>query len=284
MLFDTHCHLNFPVFNENREKIIKKCLNNNIFFLNVGTNFETSKKAVEISEEYKNRGVFSSIALHPLNLKTALLKNKIDPNEGSSFEKNFDFKKYENLARSSKKVVAIGEIGLDYYYLPKTKIKRSLFKEKQKELFNKELYLAKKLNLPVILHCRLAHDDLLSILKKAKIRGVIHSFVGTRSQLKEYLNLGFYVGFNGIIFKKIERIDFEDLIRYTPLERILLETDSPYLAPPSFPEKLNTPLSLPEIAKKISTIKNISFEKISEITTQNAIKCFKINREFFKKI
>jgi len=142
------------------------------------------------------------------------------------------------------------------------------------------------LNLPVIFHCRMAHQDLITILnsvdvlcdrtKHQPIRGVMHGFVGTLEQLKEYLKMGFYIGFNGIIFKKIEGINFEENIKNTPLERILIETDCPYLTPPNFNEERNNPLGVKYIAEKIAEIKNVAFEKVTEITTKNAKELFKI--------
>ena len=301
MLVDTHSHLNFPAFDKDRNEIIKKCLESEIWVINVGTNFKTSKKAVEITTKYE-KGVYASIGLHPIDLDTGLIKIKTDEKEGSHFEKKFDYEKYKNLAKSEK-VVAIGEIGLDYYWKPKTKRKLELFKEKQKDLLLKELELAKELNLPphqkfgsgglpVIFHCRMAHQDLIEILNfqfsisNFQIRGVMHGFVGTIDQLKEYLKMGFYIGFNGIIFKKIEGINFEENIKNTPLDRILIETDCPYLTPPaarrSFceggqsQEERNEPINVKYIAEEIARIKNLSFEKVSEITRTNAKELFQI--------
>jgi len=282
MLIDTHAHLNFPVFDKDREEAIKRCLDNNVHLINIGTNFETSKKAVEIAQKYE-KGVYASIGLHPINLDTGLVKIRVDESEGSHFEKEFDYEKYKELARSasSGRVVAIGEIGLDYYWKPKTKRKLELFKEKQRAGLCQQLDLAKELNLPVIFHCRMAHQDLIEVLKSKfqnpnfKIRGVTHGFVGTIEQLKEYLKMGFYIGFNGIIFKKIEGINFEENIKNTPLERILIETDCPYLAPPNFEER-NNPLGVKFVVQRIAEIKNINFEKVAEITTKNAKELFKL--------
>lgn len=280
MPIDTHTHLNFAVFNKDRDEIIKRCLDNEIWIINIGTNFETSRKAVEIAEKYPS-GVYAAIGLHPINLDSGLVKIKVDEMEGKNFEKEFDYEKYKELAKSQK-VVAIGEIGLDYYWKPKTKKKLELFKQKQKELFLKELELARELNLPVIFHCRMAHDDLLQILNyklktiNYKLNGVMHGFVGTLEQLQEYLKMGFYIGFNGIIFKKIEGINFEENIKETPLDKILIETDCPYLSPPNFPEERNNPLGVNFVAEKIAQIKNLSYEKIENQTTQNAKELFKI--------
>jgi len=278
MLIDTHAHLNFAAFKKDRNKVIKKCLENNLWMINIGTNFETSKRAIEIAQDY-SQGVFAAIGLHPINLDTSLVKIKIDTLEGRHFEKEFDFKKYEELAKSER-TVAIGEIGLDYYWKPKTTRKKDSFFKKQKDLLLKELILSKKLNLPVIFHCRMAHQDLIEfLLEHPEIRpkrAVAHGFVGKLEELQKYLNLGFYIGFNGIIFKKIEGIDFEKNIKKTPLDRILIETDCPYLSPPEFLGQRNRPFYVKYVAERIAEIKNISFDKIAEITTENAKRLFKL--------
>jgi TatD DNase family protein len=287
MLIDTHSHLNFVVFKNDFKEVIKKCLDNDIWMINVGTKYETSKRAIEIAKEYQE-GVYAAIGLHPLHLETGLVKIKNDDEEITlkTKEEFFDYEKYKELANSiiskkikSKKLVAIGEIGLDYYWKPKTKKKLEVFKEKQKEVLLQQLNLAKELNLPVIFHCRFAHQDLIEILKNyelGKLKGVLHCFTGTLNQAKEYLEMGFYFGFNGIIFKKTENLDFNEIIKKIPLEKILIETDCPYLTPPGFLEKRNNPLGVKLVAEKISQIKNISFEKLARITTQNAKELFQI--------
>jgi TatD DNase family protein len=293
MLVDTHAHLNFPAFDKDRNKIIEKCLENDLWLINIGSNYETSKKAVEIAQNYPE-GVYASIGLHPINLDTGLVKIRMDESEGSHFEKEFDYEKYRELVLSagSGRVVAIGEIGLDYYWKPKTKRKLELFKEKQRTGLCQQLDLAKELNLPVIFHCRMAHQDLLEILNfqfsisNFQIRSVMHGFVGTIAQLKEYLKMGFYIGLNGIIFKKIEGINLEENIKATPIEKILIETDCPYLTPPlarrSFreggqnQEERNEPINIKYVAEKIAQIKNLNFDKVAEITTKNAKELFKL--------
>ena len=280
MIIDSHAHLNFNAFLNDYQQVIERCLQESIWMINVGTKYETSKRAVEIAQEYE-KGVWAAIGLHPIHLDTGLVKMKIDKEEieFKSREENFDYNKYKELARS-KKVVAIGEIGLDYYWKPKTKKKQELFKEKQKNALLSQLRLAKELGLPVIFHCRMAHKDLISILLEnpdlRPSRAVAHSFVGDKQDLKKYLDFGFYIGFNGIIFKEIPGVDFKEIIKITPLNKILLETDSPYLAPPPFQNKRNTPLNTKYIAEEISRIKKINFNKITEITTQNARELFSI--------
>ena len=285
MLIDTHAHLNFNAFKNDIEEVIKRSLDSNVWMLNVGSQYETSKRAVEIAEKYP-KGVYAAIGLHPIHLASGIFKTKIDKEEieFKTIEENFDYEKYRELAKSPK-VIAVGEIGLDYYYRPKTKTKIEQFKNRQKEVFLKQLDLAKELNLPVIFHCRVSHNDLIEILNskffilnskpKEGGGGVMHGFVGTSDKLREFLRMGFYIGYNGIIFKKIEGIDFEENIRNTPLERILLETDCPYLTPPQA-EGRNEPLYVRYVAERIAEIKNISIEQVVERTTKNARELFRI--------
>lgn len=266
MTFDTHAHLNFFEFEKDREELIKKCLDSGIGMINVGTNLQSSKKATEIAENHPD--VFASIGLHPLNIDSQFLKNKGYSGELENFlEKDFDYDSYKELAKS-KKVVAIGECGLDYWYRPKATGKKELFKQEQKRIFEKHLDLAEELNLPVIIHCRSAFDDLFAILSKRKIRGVLHCFTGNKEEAERFLSLGLYIGINGIIFK----MDLKESIEYIPLEKILIETDCPYLSPPGFEER-NNPFALKLIIEEIEKIKG---EKIEEITSKNAKKLFNI--------
>ncbi len=272
MLIDTHSHLNFSAFKEDWKKIIQKCLKEDIWIINVGTKYETSKRAVEIAKEFE-KGVYCAVGLHPIHLETGLVKIKDDIQEieFKRKEEDFDYQKYKKLAQNEK-VVAIGEIGLDYYYRPKTKKKLKEFKEKQKEVLLKQIELAKELNLPIIFHCRFSHPDLIDILKKVKVKkGVIHCFTGTLKEAKEYLKMGLFLGFNGIIFKR----DLKEVIEKTPLDKILIETDCPYLTPPQIEGK-NTPFGVKYVAQKIAQIKGISFEEVAEITTKNARELFNL--------
>jgi len=294
MLIDTHAHLNFNAYKDDADEVIKRSLENDVWMINVGSQYNTSKKAVEISGKYE-KGVYAAVGLHPIHLETELIKIKIDLEEIQQFNtkgEEFNYEKYKELAQNPK-VVAIGEIGLDYYYKPKTKKKLELFKEKQKQVFCQQLKLAQEFNLPVIFHCRMAHDDLIKILElqitSYKLQGVIHCFTGNWEQAEKYLEMGFYLGFNGLIFKlKGDETSshlssrtaspyspLDEIIRKTPLEKILIETDCPYLTPPQV-EGRNEPLYVKYIAEKISQLKNLSFEEIAQITTQNAKKLFKI--------
>jgi len=278
MIIDTHAHLNFSAFNKDRDKIIKKCLDNNVWVVNIGTNLKTSEEVVKLAQNYK-KGIYAAVGLHPMNLETGLVKIKADVNERKSVESDFNYEKYKDLAKSEK-VVAIGEIGLDYYWKPKTKKKKELFKQKQEDLFLKQLKLAKELDLPVIFHCRMANHDLFRILSEnpdlRPEKAVAHSFVGTEEDIEKYLALGYYIGFNGIIFKSIAGIDFEKVIKKTSIERILVETDCPYLIPFGVNAKRNEPIFVKYVAQEIAKIKGLSFEQVAEATTKNAKTLFRI--------
>jgi len=268
MIFDTHAHLNFLEFEKDRDELIEKCLKEGIGMINVGTNFQSSKKAIEIAG--KHSGVFASIGLHPLNIDSEFLKNKGYSGEAESFlEKYFDYDAYKSL--KNEKVVAMGEIGLDYWYRPKGTGKKELFKQEQKRIFEKQLDLAEELELPVIIHCRSAFDDLFSILSSRRVKGVLHCFTGNKEEAEKALALGLYIGINGIIFK----MDLKEAIKSIPLEKTLIETDCPYLSPPGFEER-NNPLALKYIIDEIAMIKGVGVKEIREITAENAKKLFNI--------
>lgn len=273
MIIDTHSHLNFKAYESDREEVIKRTQKEGVICIDVGTKYETSKQAVELAEKYE--GIFAAIGMHPIYASAELQKVKIDTDEGefSIKEEFFDKEKYRNLAKS-KKVVAIGEIGLDYYCKPKTNIKLEQFKEKQKEILLQQLELAKELDLSVILHCRMAHQDLINILKQRKqIKGVIHCFTGTLEEAQQYIDLGFYIGINGIIFK----FNIDEVIKTIPLEKILTETDCPYLTPPvEGKDKRNEPIFIKYVVQKIADLRQITFKEVADTTTENARKLFNI--------
>lgn len=263
MIIDTHAHFNFFEFDKDREELINNLIKKNYKIINVGTNKESSMDCICLSR----KNVYASIGLHPLNIESKLkIKGETDKRED-----DFDYNYYKKLSKM-KGVVAIGEAGLDYWYKPKGKLEREGYINKQKEVFEKQLELARETNLPIIIHCRKAFDDLIDILSKKNIPGVIHCFTGTRENADKLLKLGYYFGINGIIFK----VDLKESIKAIPLEKILLETDCPYLSPPQFEER-NNPLSINLIIDEISRIKGCSKEELIKKTTNNAIKLFKID-------
>lgn len=272
MIIDTHSHVNFNAYKDDYSDVVKRSLDNGVWMINVGSQYSTSKRAVELAERYQE-GVYAAIGLHPIHLETGLVKIKDDPDEieFKTVEEDFDAEKYRELAKS-KKVVAIGEVGLDYYWKPKGTGRREAFKKKQKEVLFKQLDLAKELNLPVIFHCRMAHPELIAFLKEyGSAKGVIHCFTGTIEEAQEYIKMGLFLGLNGIIFK----YNIDDVIKNVQVEKILLETDCPYLTPPPR-EGRNEPLFVKLVAEKVSALKNIQFEELTNKTSENAKKLFNI--------
>ena len=252
-MIDTHAHVNFNAYKDDADEVIRRSLDSGIWIINVGSQYPTSKRAIELAEKYE-KGVYAAIGLHPIYARD-----------------RFDYKKYEQLPQSPK-VVAIGEIGLDY------KEEYASFKEEQKEIFLRQLELAKELHLPTILHCRMAHKDLIRTLNEWKaagneqLKGVVHCFTGSWAQAEKYLVMGLYLGFNGIIFK----MNLDDIIKKTSLGKVLIETDCPYLTPPSAGTERNEPMYVRYIAEKIAQIKGVSYEEVSKITTENAKKLFNL--------
>lgn len=252
MLIDTHAHVNFSAYRVDADEVIRRSLDADTWIINVSSQYSTGRRAVELAEKYKE-GVYAAVGLHPIHAQDG-----------------FDHEKYKQLARLPG-VVAIGEIGLDY------KEEYAAFKEKQKEVFLEQVGLARESHLPIIFHCRMAHKDLIEILNEQKtanserLKGVVHCFTGNWSQAEKYLEMGLCLGFNGIIFK----MNLDGIIKKTPIQRILIETDCPYLTPP--PKKgRNEPIYIKYIAEKIAKVKNLSYEEILKITTENAKKLFKI--------
>lgn len=298
--FDIHSHINFNAFKNDGDEVIKKTLEESVWTILVGSQYDTSKRAVEYAEKY-NEGIYSAIALHPFHIieqeieatdwelsETELTRETRFPKFKTRPEK-FDAKKYAELAKS-KKVVAIGECGLDYYHIPLLRpIKKqdsegqaenfniSEVKNLQIETFEQQIELALKLNLPIMIHCREAHDEVIKILKKYKsqtgdkLRGSIHFFTGDYSQAKQYFDLDFSISFTGVITFVS---NYNEVIKKSPLERIMIETDSPYVAPAPYRGKRNEPIYVKEVARRIAEIKNISFETAAEATTKNAVEMF----------
>ncbi len=270
-IIDSHAHLNFKAFDEDRIEVAKNSIKGGVWMINVGSQYETSKKAVDMAESFKE-GVYASVGLHPIHIIADLVKIKKDPEEEEEGESDFNYGAYKSLATSSK-VVAIGEAGLDYYYKPKNKGKLEKFKDRQKLVFLKHIRLAEKFGLPMIIHCRLAHKEMTELLKgcNGTIGGVIHCFTGDLKDAKDYLDMGFYLGFTGIIFK----LDLKDIIKYVPAERILAETDCPYLTPPSRSGR-NEPLYVKDVIAEIARLRKTNFDRMAEITAENAKILFEI--------
>lgn len=255
-LFDTHAHYNDEQFDEDREEILKKINEENITkLLVIGYNLISSKKAIEIAKKYSY--IYSAVGIHPSDIEKS--KEEIDT----------QINKIEMLAKKNK-VVAIGEIGLDYHWEKENK-------EMQKYAFIKQIELANKLRLPIIIHTRDAIADTIEILKTVRLQnsGVLHCCTLNKELIKTGIEAGLYTAFGGpITYKNTKNLE---LIKEIPDDKILIETDSPYLSPEPNRGKRNDSRNIKYIAAKIAEIKQTSVENIAEITYQNAKKLFQID-------
>lgn len=261
-LIDTHAHLTWDSFKPDLDSVIQRALDVGVkTVINIGADLESSKKAVKL--DCGSLKCFSSIGLHPH--ESSNLVNDVSIHQG--------IKKLEQIYRThSKRAVAVGECGLDYHFggpdFTFTTLSQDQMKVLQKKLFIAQINLAKKLNLPLIIHCRDAWENIfLPELKNTQ--GVFHSFTGSKDQAQKVLNLGYYLGFTCIItYPKNESL--RQIIKEIPLERILTETDCPFLPPQKIRGQRNEPANVTAVVKTISEIKNLSFEEVAKITYQNA--------------
>jgi TatD DNase family protein len=254
MLIDTHCHLDFEDFARDRDEVLGRAKSGGVgFIINVGSSLEGTKKSIEIAED--NDFVYAAAGIHPHEA------DKITDRDLELFEQ------YSN----RPKIVAIGEIGLDYY-------KNISSKDNQKRLFIRLLELAKRKGLSIIIHNRDAHKDVVSILKDVmgeSIKGVMHCFSGDEKILQECLDMDMFVSFTcNLTFKNADRL--REIAKRVPMERLLLETDAPFLAPQIFRGRRNEPAYLRYLAEEIAKIKGLGFEEVCSITTENAKRLFGI--------
>lgn len=252
MIFETHAHYDDKAFSEDRDTLLDSFKENGIeYVINVGASIESTKQTIALMEKYPF--VYGALGVHPSD--TADLN-----------EENFAWLK-EQL--SLEKAVAVGEIGLDYYW---DEPDRSI----QKHWFERQLLLAREIKKPVSIHSREAAQDTLEMMKSAKadeVGGVIHCFSYGREMAREFLNMDFYFGIGGVVtFSNAKKL--KDAVAYIPMDKILLETDSPYLAPVPYRGKRNCSLYIPYIAKEIADIKGLTQEEVIEITNQNAKRLF----------
>lgn len=265
-MIDVHCHLNFHAYEKNYEELIKSAFEKGVTkIINVGTKLDSSAKAIQLAKEYEN--LYAIVGIHPHHA------DKIEL--GATW-----LKELEKLA-TMPKVVAIGEIGMDYYRYQSNGI---VDKNLQREIFETQLELAHRLHLPIQIHNRHAGNDVVAILKHHKnllMRenpGMFHCFAADKDVLQEVLNLGFYIGFDGnSMYPGLapgETFPLPEAIRFTPLERIVTETDSPFLTPVPYRGTQNKPEYVIIVGEFIASIKGIPFEEINTITTENATRLF----------
>lgn len=254
MIFDTHAHYNDQAFDEDREKLIQSLPENGIgLVVNIGANLESTKESIKLAETYPF--FYASAGVHPSD--TAELNE-------------------ENLAwleecANRKKVVAVGETGLDYYW---DEPDRNI----QKEWFERQMEMAREVKLPVIIHSRDAAKDTLNMMKAVRageIGGVIHCFSYSVEMAREFLNMGFYLGIGGVLtFKNAKRL--KEVAEYAPLDRIVLETDCPYMAPSPNRGKRNSSLNLPYVAEELARIKGMTVEEIEQVTFENGKRLYRL--------
>ncbi|SFB22647.1 MULTISPECIES: TatD family hydrolase [unclassified Bacillus (in: firmicutes)] len=256
MLFDTHVHLNAEQFNEDLKETIERALDEGVTkMVVVGFDRPTITKAMELAERYDF--IYACVGWHPVDA--------IDMTDD-------DLKWIEELA-SHPKVVAIGEMGLDYYWDKSPK-------EIQKEVFRKQIRLAKKVKLPIVIHNRDATSDIVEILKEenaAEVGGIMHCFSGSVEVARECVEMNFYISLGGpVTFKNAKKP--KEVAAEIPLEKLLIETDCPYLTPHPYRGKRNEPAYVKLVAEQIAEIKGLSLEEVANATTENAKIVFGINR------
>ena len=254
MIIESHTHMDDSAFDEDRDSLIQEIKNSGIeYMMNISASLKSIKTSIELAKQYDF--IYASVGVHPSESQE--LNNE-----------NFQWLK-EQVA--FEKVKAIGEIGLDYYW-------QEPEKEIQQHWFREQLRLAHEVNLPIIIHSREAAADTYSIMKEEnadKLNGVIHCFSYTKETARDYLNWNYYFGIGGVItFQNAKKL--KEAVEYIPIENIVLETDSPYLAPIPFRGKRNSSLNLPLIAQGIADIKKMDVEKVIEITSQNAKRLYRL--------
>jgi TatD DNase family protein len=274
---DIHSHVNFKAFDEDRDVVIKSALDNDTWVINVGTQADTSRKAIELAHKY-DQGVYAIVGLHPIHTSASYHDKQELGEEGGEFTSRgeiFDKNIYREFLKDEK-VVAIGECGLDYFHLDADSI------SKQKEAFVAHIEIANEFNKPLMLHIRNnpkdkthnAYLDSLELLKKhAKVKGDVHFFAGDLEIAKAFLDFGFTLSFTGVV---TFTHDYDEVIKNTPLDMILTDTDSPYVAPVPYRGKRNEPVYVKEIVKKIAEIKNLPEEEVARAIVANAKRVFGI--------
>jgi len=248
MFIDTHCHLSKEYYGD-LDQIIKKCQSSQVKTLIIsGCDKKGIIEGLEIIKKYSD--VYMTVGFHPseTNLTT-----------------EEDLIWLENIIKSNSKIIGIGEIGLDYYWEKDNK-------EKQKILFEKQLELATKIKMPVVIHSRNSTQETFEILKKYQLNGIIHCYSGSLEMAKEYIKIGYKIGIGGVVTFKNSNL--KEVVKEISLKDITLETDSPYLTPEPYRGKMNSPEYIPLIAKKVAEIKNIDVKEVEKETTSNVFDLF----------
>lgn len=260
-IFETHAHFDDEAFDGDRDELILSMKENGIEkIVNIGASIETSQNTLRLMDKYSF--IYGAIGVHPSDVDC------LENFEGGDLRA---IETLEEMVKSNTKAVAIGEIGLDYHYDNTDKVK-------QKKWFIKQMELARKLNLPIVVHSRDAAEDTVNIMKEAdaaELGGVVHCYSYTKELAKVFLDMGFYFGIGGVVtFKNARKL--VETVEYLPMDKIVLETDSPYLAPEPYRGKRNCSLYIPYVAETIAKIKNISVSDVYAATWENAMKLYRM--------
>ncbi|MBI4138857.1 TatD family hydrolase [Candidatus Uhrbacteria bacterium] len=272
-LIDSHCHLQMHPFDPDRGEVLGRMRENGIWAIAVGTGTETSRAAVALAEQHPD--VWATVGHHPEHLTSAYR----DPSEGAVGE--YRIEDIETLARSSKRVVAIGETGLDFFRIDES-LDRKEAEAAQERAFLEHLSLARDMDLPVVIHCRDAFERLAEILRdRPPVRGVVHCFSGNWDHASPLLDLGLHMSFTGIITFPPRKSDIGEspihqVLKRMPLDRLLVETDAPWLAPVPHRGKRNEPTFVAYVADAIAGIRGVETDEIKRATTENAIRLFRM--------
>jgi TatD DNase family protein len=276
MLIDTHCHLQFNAYKNDADLVANKCEQQGMILNVVGSQRDTSERAVKLAEQYPF--IYATVGLHPIHS----ISTEVDEEEiqFKSREEIFDYEFYINLALHPK-TIAIGECGLELFHLPK-EMNEELALKKQKEIFLAQYKLAEELDLPLVIHVRNAHSQMLDTINTLpNLKGVIHCYTENWDIAKKYLDLDLYIGFTGVITFPAKKTCPEiqnnliEAVKKTPMDKILIETDAPYLAPQAYRGERCEPWMVQEVALKIAEIKQISVNDVIEQTAKNAMSLFK---------
>ncbi len=281
-LIDSHCHVHFNAYREDMEEVIKRTLDHGVFMITVGTQKDTSKHGLEVADRYE--GVWATVGLHPNHTVEQEFwdndelppEQQVTPKIKTRAEK-FDMDYYSELAKHPK-CVGIGEFGLDFYRIPEG-VNRDEVILGQEETVRAQFDLASEMDKPVVIHCRDAYPRQAQMIREAieggmlARRGVIHCFTGTLQEAQAFLDLGFYISFSGILtFAK----NLQEVARALPLEKLLVETDSPYLTPAPDRGKRNEPWRVEYVAQKLAELKGVTVEEVARQTVENTKTIFRL--------
>ncbi|MBI2415358.1 MAG: TatD family hydrolase [Candidatus Kerfeldbacteria bacterium] len=292
MVIDTHTHVNFQPFANDAEAVIQRALDQQVQLINVGTQWESSQRSVQLAQQWAH-GVWAAVGVHPIHLFSDITEIQTIGETHQRIQtraEQFDYQRYKQLAQSSSRVVAIGECGLDYLHFERAQLQAHRVELQQQQIatLRQHLALAHELDLAIIIHCRdaaihtatttAAFNDLLQLLREyhGQVRGVIHCYTGPVECIEQFLELGWYIGFTGIVtFPQASNVQAAATL--VPLDRLLLETDAPYLTPVPHRGQRNEPAYVSYVAEALAKLHGVDYATVAKHTTANAIELFRLS-------